>query len=148
MIYAPLSEMRRYEAVHPLMAKAIAALESFAKNPPENGRNEIEGELLFANVQTYSPKPERGLFEAHRKYIDLQFLLDGEEEIDVEDLSRTAVHTAYDPASDYEAHTSAAYTTLRMKKFDCAVLFPEDVHRPGVKTVSDTVRKIVVKIAV
>ena len=148
MIYAPLSEMRRYEAVHPLMAKAIAALESFAKNPPENGRNEIEGELLFANVQTYSPKAERGLFEAHRKYIDLQFLLEGEEVIDVEDVSRTKVSIAYDPASDYEARTSSTFSTLRLKKFDCAVLFPEDVHRPGVKAASDTVRKIVVKIAV
>jgi YhcH/YjgK/YiaL family protein len=148
MIYAPLSEMRRYEAVHPLMAKAIAALESFAKNPPGNGRNEIEGELLFANVQTYSPKAKRGIFEAHRKYIDLQFLLEGEEKIDVEDISRTEVSIAYDPASDYEAHTAPTYSTLRLKKFDCAVLFPEDVHRPGVKAASDTVRKIVVKIAV
>ena len=148
MIYAPLSEMRRYEAVHPLMAKAIAALEAFAKNPPENGRNEIEGDLLFANVQTYSPRAERGLFEAHRKYIDLQFLLSGEEEIDVEDLSRTEVSIAYAPASDYEARTAQTFSTLRMKPLDCAVLFPEDVHRPGVRTVADTVRKIVVKIAV
>ena len=148
MIYASLSEMRRYVGVHPLMAKAIDALEAFAANIPEDGKNVLEGDLLFANVQTYSPRAERGLFEAHRKYIDLQFILDGEEEIDVEPLSRTEVHAAYDPAIDFETRTAAAYTTLRMKKFDCAVLFPEDVHRPGVKTVADTVRKIVVKIAV
>ena len=148
MIYASLSEMRRYVGVHPLMAKAIDALEAFAANIPEDGKNVLEGDLLFANVQTYSPRAERGLFEAHRKYIDLQFILDGEEEIDVEPLSRTEVHAAYDPAIDFETRTAAAYTTLRRKKFDCAVLFPEDVHRPGVKTVADTVRKIVVKIAV
>ena len=147
MLVGNIKDRRIYETAHPLFSQAFDFIKKQLEDPKPVGKYEILGDALFAMVQEYDGKTEAKM-EVHDKYIDLQFLLDGEEEIDVEDLSRTEVHTAYDPASDYEAHTSTAYTTLRMKKFDCAVLFPEDVHRPGVKTVSDTVRKIVVKIAV
>jgi YhcH/YjgK/YiaL family protein len=139
MIYAPLSEMRRYEAVHPLMAKAIAALESFAKNPPENGRNEIEGDLLFANVQTYSPKPERGLFEAHRKYIDLQLLVSGGPEVHTffpDDGKETVKDDRLDTPKDilfYENRPETAGIEGRvvLEPGAYAIYFPWDIHVPG-----------------
>src|SRR5688500_2302589 len=46
----------------------------------ENGRHEIDGSNVYALVQSYNTTPrEKGKFEAHRKYIDVQFVVSGDE---------------------------------------------------------------------
>ena len=60
------------------------AAEFLAGENIADGHYEIDGEKIFANVSSYEPKEFNGdmRFEAHRKYADLQAVLEGEERID------------------------------------------------------------------
>ncbi len=105
----------------------------------------------FALEQVYQPKqrPE-GFFESHRKYIDVQVIVAGEELMELEDISRLGVSDAYQPERDLIKYTdTAAASVLRMKAGDVAIFFPTDGHMPSLHWRGPgLVRKTVVKVPV
>ncbi len=96
------------------------------------GRHDIEGDSLYAMVQKASSRaPQEGKFESHRKYIDIQCLVSGEEIIGVTPVEKLAVATPYDEKKDVAFYAfPAKYDQLRMLPGDFVVLFPEDGHLP------------------
>lgn len=124
----------------------------FARNlPPDtpDGKIEIDGEAMYAAVSTYTTKsPEEASFEAHRKYIDVQILLAGQERIDVTQRTDLPAEKPYDETTDAMFYTSPpTATSVLLDPGQFIVLFPHDAHRPGLSgnTPSD-VRKLVIKI--
>lgn len=116
-----------------------------------DGRVDIDGERLYASVATYETgNREERRFEAHRKYIDVQVLLEGEECIDVSLDKDLAVREAYDEKKDalfLAPPQQAAMLPMRPGWF--AVFYPHDSHRPGCHLRERRrVRKIVMKVAV
>lgn len=114
----------------------------------EIGEYEILGRDVYATVSSYEPKePENCRFEAHRKYVDIQYLISGTEMMGVtplEGLEETVPYTE-DIAFYGTESADAVYETATPEKF--FVFFPEDAHRPSMKTDgSETVRKIVIKL--
>lgn len=113
-------------------------------------RIELEGGA-FALEQVYRPKarPE-GFFESHRKYIDVQVIVTGEELMEVEDIARLVVTEPYNPERDLIKYAdTAAASVLRMRTGDAAVFFPADGHMPSLHWRGDgLVRKSVVKVPV
>lgn len=117
-----------------------------------DGKYEIDGERVFAMVQRYETlvlaEPK---FEAHRKYIDLQFLADGAELIGWAPLGKMAVVEVYDGEKDacFGAVPHGAWTPLRLGPGQLAVLDPEDAHAPRLAAgIPGRVTKVVVKISV
>jgi YhcH/YjgK/YiaL family protein len=112
------------------------------------GRYELEGANLFVNVDEYTTKNEEDCrFEAHREYIDIQYLVYGEEKIGITTLGNTIEIIPYDSIKDITFLTAEQnnYRIASPDKF--FVFFPEDAHQPCVKTDENTkVRKVVVKI--
>lgn len=103
----------------------------------------------FALEQAYLPKVRaEGFFESHRKFIDVQVVVAGEELMEVEDISRLSVATSYDPERDLIKYTDmTAASVLRMRSGDVAVFFPEDGHMPSLQWRGPgLVRKTVVKV--
>jgi YhcH/YjgK/YiaL family protein len=89
------------------------------------------------------------LFEAHKKYADIQVLISGEEKIGVLPLDATTVTVPYDEEKDIMFLTAEGenYRDAMPGKF--FLFFPEDAHRPTVKkTENSQVRKIVVKVRI
>ena len=133
----------------------IKATEFINKAVNENlpvGKYEIDGDKLYAMVQSYtSNAADDGLFEAHKKYIDVQYIISGKEQIFATDVENTQIEKEYNPEID--ALLSKAkddYTVIVMSSGDFAVFYPQDAHRPGVaynKTPSQ-INKIVVKIKI
>ena len=112
------------------------------------GKYPIDGKNAYASI-TYAPSKtfETSKWESHRKYIDLQYIINGEEKIGVVPVSKAAVTEPYNEAKDV-AHYSAdgAYYVATPKEF--FLFFPADVHRPGIKIDGyDNVKKLVIKIA-
>lgn len=110
------------------------------------GRHEIEGESLFATVSDYTPKPvAQGRWEAHRRYLDLQFVASGVERFGVAPIGRLDAGE-YIPEKDITWLTGPGdYLTLAAGQF--IVLWPGDAHMPGLDAgVPGPVRKVVVKI--
>jgi biofilm protein TabA len=125
----------------------------FARNAAASladGRHVIDGERIYASVATYETAGrEERRFEAHRKYIDAQVLLEGEESIDVSLGQDLSILETYDDNKDVMFLAAPRqFASLPMKPGYFAVFFPHDIHRPGCHLGGKCrVRKIVVKIA-
>jgi YhcH/YjgK/YiaL family protein len=149
MIYDHFDNLSLYAAPGTLLHRALVYARDVAASVPD-GRIEIEGERLYASVAGYETGArEERRYEAHRRYIDVQVLLEGEEAIDVSlerDLTPLEV---YDPQRDVMFLKPPGHTaSLPMRPGWFAVFYPHDVHRPGCHLEGKRrVRKIVMKVA-
>jgi len=92
-----------------------------------------------------------GFFESHRKYVDIQALLDGEELMEVADIARMTLRQPYNEDRDLIIYEdSSDVSLLRVFPGQAAIFFPEDVHMPTLRIRSDpvSVRKCVIKVPV
>jgi YhcH/YjgK/YiaL family protein len=150
MIYDRIEHMHIYCRPGTRLRQALDWLRNL-ESTPADGRVEIDGARLFASVTSYATAPrEEKRFETHRKYIDVQMLLEGEEAIDVSLEEALAPLEAYSPDKDIAFFESPpAYSPLVMKPGRVAVLFPQDAHRPGCHLHSGRkVRKVILKVQV
>ena len=113
------------------------------------GKIEIEGKNLYVSIQESVSKPlSEGKWEAHRKYLDIHYIISGKERIgyaNVKDL----LPGIYDEEKDLMflvGRTEEGFHTLVPGKF--AIMMPQDAHMPGIETdVSEPFKKAVIKIA-
>lgn len=145
MILDQLKNKNLYENAHPGFDKAFAFLESFVNNKQEVGKYEIDGDRVYAIVQTYDSKLE-GKFEAHNEYIDIQFVAEGSEIIEYADRDLLTVTRPYAPDAELYADYDAS-TKLILNPGSFAIFYPNDGHKPGM-AISEPQRilKVVVKI--
>lgn len=106
----------------------------------------------FALEQVYNSKVRAdGFFESHRKFIDVQVVIEGEEWMEVADISRATVRRPYNEERDFIVYeNSRANGVLHVIAGQAAVFFPQDVHLPGLcgNDGPTLVRKTVVKVPV
>ncbi|MEM8737491.1 MAG: YhcH/YjgK/YiaL family protein [Planctomycetota bacterium] len=148
MIYDTLDHAALYHGIHPGCAEAFAFLQGFDPATPD-GRVDLRGDELFANVERYSTQPAATRrYEAHRAYLDIQAVFTGHEAVFVTphtpDLETVEV---YDTARDvgFHAATDASWVELLPGRF--AMFFPQDVHKPVCAVGGNSeVLKVVVKI--
>ena len=131
------------------IAEAFRFLQSGAYRPLPEGRHQIDGDRLFAIVQSSQTKPaEECAWEAHRKYIDVQFLAEGVVDMGYANIEGLSVKTPYDETSDIEwLDGDGSFFTLQSGSF--AVFFPQDAHIPhrAVENKLGLIRKVVMKVA-
>ena len=151
MILDTLDNAARYESLNSRFARAFAYLRAVDGSQPL-GRHDLDGDRCFALVQAYETKPvEKALFEAHRKYIDVQFVHSGRETILWAPLASMKEETmAYDEAKEAALWKLVPdVTPLHMSAGHFAILFPEDAHAPCIERGQpEQVFKVVVKVAV
>jgi YhcH/YjgK/YiaL family protein len=115
------------------------------------GRTDIEGDDVYVMMSEGETKPpEQVKFEAHRRYIDIQLVVRGQEAIGVAPVSALGTVEPYDPAKDIEFFAVPAISeTLALHAGDFAVFAPGDGHRPSLHLDGPHVsRKAVVKVSV
>jgi YhcH/YjgK/YiaL family protein len=152
MIVTDLDHIEGQIGMTPALRKAIDFLRrpDIALRP--DGRVDIDGDRVYALPQRYetaSTVPPR--FEHHRRYIDIQFIVSGEEVIAWAPVERMAVTEDYDPAQDVAFGTVRAgeMTPVFLAAGQLMVLYPEDGHAPRLAAGSPAaVVKIVVKVTV
>lgn len=148
MILDTLARAERYLALHPLFARAFEFLRSTDLGALEPGMHTIQGEQLFAIVEACSgcTRAEAKL-ECHRRYIDIQLVLEGSDEMGWKPLAECK-----DPAMDYDAardirfFNDAPSSWIATPPGSFCIFFPDDAHAPLVS--GGMIRKVVVKIAV
>jgi biofilm protein TabA len=114
-------------------------------------RHDIDGDNLYASVSEGLTKNEEDTkFEAHRKYIDIQHVISGAEQMSVTPLAdKKEELVPYDPAKDVEFMTVNKIVSYEATPDKFFIFFPGDIHRPGVKIGENKiVRKIVVKVKI
>lgn len=146
MIHDTLDHLSRYEGMHPGVLRGLQYLAQtdFAKLP--DGPQEIDGKNVFANIMTVETKPRNDTPEAHRRYIDIQYLISGTERIGVGPLESMREEVEARPEGDiWFYHGDLDLVTIGNGRF--AVLFPGDAHAPCIAAGQpETVRKVVVKV--
>jgi YhcH/YjgK/YiaL family protein len=130
-------------------AKAFKFLKGNDLTKLELKRYDIDGDNLYATVSEYlSKNEETAKFEAHRKYIDIQYVIVGREVMNIAPITTVKeVLTPYDASKDIEFITVDKIVNYKASPANFFIFFPSDAHRPGIKDgVNSSVRKLVVKL--
>jgi YhcH/YjgK/YiaL family protein len=150
MIVDRLENASMYRALGPAIAAAFDYLRQTDFSQVPDGRHELEGERLFAMVQHYQPRPlTEATWEAHRKYLDVQYIVRGIERIGYACLrDGLPVKQPYDAQQDYALYDAKGdFFTVRAGDF--AIFAPHDIHAPSIAVATPedagTVHKVVVK---
>ena len=81
-----------------------------------------------------SKNKEDCFFESHKKYIDIQYVFEGEEIMEVENISNLQVTTAYKEDLDYAKYSQSKNSSiLKIRQNELAIFFPQDAHMPCIK---------------
>ena len=146
MIFDTIDKLGKYIAYDGRLALIAAFLaENDAASLPV-GTYPLDAGIT-ANVSEYAPG-NGGKFEAHRIYTDLQYIVSGNEIIEVLPLTDVRESTGYEPDIEFFATQTSASNMLVMRAGTFAIFEPCDAHRPCIRHTADTIRKIVFKIPV
>lgn len=134
MIFDSIAYKEQYSGLNPKIDKL---LEEAKKYTPENypeGVLELDGKelyMIFANYETHDKK--EAIFEAHRQYIDVMYMVEGEETIYVKPTDDIKNIT-----KEYDCEIDALLgdldndaTPIRLTEGSFVVLFPQDAHSPA-----------------
>lgn len=148
MILDSLENLRMYESLNPNFSKAIDfILNTDLANLPL-GRNEICGDDVFANVMEVQPRTKEEVpIEIHRKYIDIQVPITGDEIMGYTPIDELPV-AEYSDANDVTLYPAGmlAKDYFNVKRSMFTIFYPQDGHAPAVTPVK--VKKVIVKVAV
>lgn len=149
MILDHLHNAHLYEALHPLFAKGFEYLKNTDFSRVENGKYELQGEDLFAIVNSYETEPrEVRKWEAHRKYIDIQYIVSGIEEMAIAPLHYMKTIQPYQAENDYALFEGPGETITVPAGF-FTIFFPTDVHMPNlIHGEACQIKKVVLKVRV
>ena len=148
MIADVLKNREIYAAISPGIKTALEYISETDFSAIEPGRYELDGSDIFALVQTYDTIPkENGKWECHKKYIDIQYIAEGVEQIGCNNIGKMKITTEYIPEKDI-SFLSGKGDFITFSKGSYGIFFPEDAHMPkiAINNVSGAVKKVVVKV--
>ena len=142
MIFDTLNRLGQYRGICAGLDKLIDFTLSHELNALPAGRNEIDGDLAWMNVNVAPLVPETDLYERHLEHLDLQIPLDAGEIITVKPVEELEWN--------FEGETGFTHgpagTPLHMVPGTFAVFFPGDAHNCGISEAGQTsCRKLVGK---
>lgn len=149
MIIDKLRNAKQYYGISKRVEKALKYLENTDLTKLEVGKYEIDGKNIFVMVSEYETKSiEQGKWEAHRKYIDIQYVVSGKEKIGYAPIDEMKMKIDYNEEKDV-LFLEGTGDYLSVNEGTFALFAPEDVHMPGINAKDlHHVKKIVVKILV
>lgn len=147
MIADTLDHIALYRGLQANLDRGLDFLLRAAREGLPDGRHDIDGPRVYAVASSYRTHDAAANdLEAHRSYIDIQYLLSGSETMYWTPFERCTVKKPYADSDDimFLAGVDEMPITLRQGLF--VVLFPQDAHKPGcVYELQEEVRKLVIK---
>jgi biofilm protein TabA len=141
-----LEQAEQYYEMHPAFKEAFAFLNNSNLSELPIGKHEIDGDRLFCLIsKSLGRSRAEAKLEAHRKYIDIQYIISGNDEMG---WSPTAICDSideeYDVEKDIEFFNNEPINWTRVPSGSFVIFFPEDAHAPMVG--NEEIHKVVVKI--
>ncbi|WMJ84128.1 YhcH/YjgK/YiaL family protein [Oscillospiraceae bacterium LTW-04] len=148
MVYDYLINAEKYKGLGAGITAGFAALHSHDLESLEPGDYPIFADDIILKIQSYNTKPvEQARLEAHRRYIDIQYIVSGEEKIAVGALEQAGEELEANPENDIWFYAGNA-DTLTLKAGQFVLLFPGETHAPCLAaTESAPVKKALIKVA-
>lgn len=148
MIFDTLDNAHLYFGCGKRLEKGLRFLADtdLAKLP--NGKHPIDGSDLYAIVQEYDSKPrDKGAWEAHRRYIDIQYIAAGVERMGFANIKQVNPGAYNEEKDMLPAEGQGDFVTVPAETF--VIFHPHDVHMPGLAVDAPAhVRKVVVKVRI
>ncbi len=148
MIHEVLANAHLYAPFHDGFAHAFAFLSMDDLKDLPNGRYEIDGDRVYAMVQRGPGRSrEEAFLETHDRYIDIQYVLAGTDNMGWKPRSRcTELVRERCETPDVTFYRDDPDTWIAVERGAFVVFFPEDAHLPSIS--AEEIHKVVVKIAV
>lgn len=137
----------------PLEERILEAIE-FIKNlnyvDYEKGKHIVNDDFFFLIQEYVAKDPEVARFEAHKNYVDIQYIVEGQEGMEVAPLDTMEVLNPYNPEKDVMHLVSKpGCCKMLITAGGYAVFYPQDAHKPCIRVGEPvTVKKIVGKVRV
>jgi YhcH/YjgK/YiaL family protein len=147
MILDQCDSLNRYVGLGPNFETAVRFLSERALDSFVPGKLAIDGEKVYATVREadLTDRPER--WEAHRRYADIQILLEGREAILYAPDEAPQPSVPYNPDKDVEFYEGVQGMRCPLKRGDFIVFFPGELHAPDRPDgASGNSKKLVVKV--
>jgi YhcH/YjgK/YiaL family protein len=133
MILDSLKNKAQYAALHPRFQAVFDFIDNNDVASLPCGRHDIDGDNIFVMVQELDLREvSAARLELHRKYIDIQLLLSGPNEIFgwSEKKDCLTVETEFDEQKDIQLFTDIPQCFYSVGEGQFSILFPEDGHAP------------------
>ena len=148
MILDAIDRGHHYAEMHPLFGRAFEYLRNTDLRSLSPGRHELDGDRLFVLVDEGEGRGHGGSpLEHHRRYIDIQVCIEGDEQIGWLPLGCCNRRSgSFDATKDVGFFDDPPHTWFTLSPGTFVVFFPADAHAPlgG----AGPVRKAVVKVLV
>lgn len=149
MIYDHRSNLPSYRGLSPLFDLALRYLEKTDLTALEPGKYPIDGDSVFVLIQSPCTRSRtESRWESHRRYIDIQYLISGKEQIGFQNTGLLTVEEPYDTDQDiafYRDNGQGFFVPMAPESF--VVCFPQDAHMPLVcADAPEPIKKAVIKI--
>jgi YhcH/YjgK/YiaL family protein len=147
MVIDKIENIKKYKGLGQGIYLALEHLRDTDFRSKETGKYELIGSNSIVNIYDYQTRENDKQFEAHRKNIDVQFVVSGSELMGYVPLNGQTPSVEYKEEEDYALYNlDGSFFAFNEGMF--AVLYPEDLHMPGVGASGNHVRKVVVKVRV
>ena len=151
MIYDHISNIATYRSLSPNIALGLDFL--MQMNPDTAVGVYQINQQVKALVSEYETKTENEYgYEAHRKNIDIQYLLNGAERISclpIERLKETQSYNEENDAAFYAADLNIQPSYISLLPGYFAIIYPQDGHMPQLcVNEPQNVKKVVVKVKI
>jgi biofilm protein TabA len=151
MIVTSLEQAFEQIPAHAGLKKGLEFLLQARGQQLPDGRMEIEGSGLYCLVQSFeSLPPSAAKYEAHRRYMDIQYVQEGVEMMGWAPADSLAVTVPYNEEKDiwFGTPPQDAVTFIHLSAGQLAIFFPDDAHAPKLAAGQPAaVKKSVVKVA-
>lgn len=145
MVVDYIENIKEYICIHDDFKKGIEFVLTLFDKP--EGKYECEN--FFAMVQTGETKDNKECkFEAHKKYIDVQFMLKGNEILEWNDIKKLKTVTNYSEEDDVTLYEGEG-PQIAIQNNMFYILYPWDAHKPCTHKIESTeYKKIVLKLSI
>lgn len=143
MIIGKIEDFEKYFSVNENFRKALKWLKA-SSAAVVSEKIEIDGEKVWGKV--FLDSGENNVYEAHRKFIDIHFIVAGEEEFAWSDIDALTVTKEYDSSADYLLLEGKVNSFLMKEGMFC-ICFPEDAHIPVHCVKTGMAKRAMVKVA-
>lgn len=147
MIYDSIKNMENYKD-YPVLYRILNFLREITPEKlPDPGTTIIKG-VAFCNPVIFTSKEEKDcVYEAHKKYIDLHYIIKGAEKIRTADVVSLTTQNEYSTENDIQFFSGTPFGTYTLKPGDFMVCYPSDAHKVAIAPdIPAEITKVVVKI--
>lgn len=150
MIFDNLNNMEQYYKLNENFKIGFEFLLNNDLKSLKDGKYQIKGDEVFANIQSLTTKEKsQKKWEAHKKYIDIQYVISGKECMGYGIYEDFKTSEKYDEIKDVEFLEGEKYNYINVEENEFVIFYPNDVHAPMLCIENpEQIKKVIVKIAI